>query len=58
MPLVRFKKCRQTGSFGNAGRAGTDPEGAAMMFALHTASLGLTCNALRVCGSHRPAACI
>lgn len=59
MPLVRFKKCLQAGSVGNAGTSGTDRAGAAMMFALQTASFGtLRCNVLKVCGLHCPAACI
>ena len=59
MPLVRFKKCLQAGRAGNAGRAGMEREGAAIMPALHTTGFGaLRCNVLNVCGWHCAAACM
>ena len=59
MPLVRFKKCLQAGSVGKIGRAGTDRGGAAMVFDLHTVSLGaLRFKVLGVCGLHCPTACM
>lgn len=46
MPLVRFRKCLQAGSAGNAGAAAIDREVAAMMPALHTAGFGVSCCAV------------